>query len=109
MQAAQALHGLVAVANRSSTGARAQAVSTQAVTSTLVCFKESLKAVTMRADAEHEAAHAPGVQARQADHAICQQAAQVSWCLPASKSSVVHTPKVLHGHEHTASKPCKFV
>ena len=102
MQAAQALNGLVAVANRSSTGARALAVSTHAVTSTLVCFKESLKAVTIRAEAEHTAAHAPGVQARQADHAISQQAAQVGWCIPASMSSVVHTHKVLHGHEHVA-------
>lgn len=85
VQAAQALTGLVAVVNRSSAGARTQAISTHVVTNTLVCFKEMLKAVTTRAAAEHDAAHAPGAHLRQANHATCQQAAQVCLLLLACK------------------------
>ena len=66
-------------------------MSTQAVSNTLVCFKQSLKAATTGVAAEHEAAHAPGVHLRQADHAICLQAAQVCLCLPACNSTVVCT------------------
>lgn len=77
VQAAQALHGLVAVVNRSSASARTQAASTPAVAETLACFKQSLRAVTMKPESEHAASHTPWVLARQAGHSICQQAAQV--------------------------------
>lgn len=81
----------MAVVNKLSASAKTQAMSTQAVTDTLVCFKELLKAATTRVAAEHEAANAPGVHLRQADHAICQQAAQVCLCLPVCKLTMVCT------------------
>lgn len=80
VRAAQALHGLVAIINRSGGGARTQAASTQAVSQTLACFQESLKAVTITPDAEHPASHGPWLLARHADHALCRQAAQVGLC-----------------------------
>ena len=85
----------MAVVNRSSASAKTQAISTQAVTKTLVCFKQLLKAATIKVAAEHEAAHAPGAHLRQADHAISQQAAQVCLRLPVCKSTGICT-KYLH-------------
>ena len=101
VRAAQALNGMVAVVNRSRTSTGTPSVSSQVVTDTLLCFKESLKAVTSRPEAEHAAAQAPGVHARQADHAICQQAAQV--LLRALLKSLCKL-KLLGWHVHCAGK-----